>query len=69
MITCKCGDLEHIKILGDKAIIYKSKEELLQIFKSIRGTIQSHTDWNAHKLYTPEFVMNIFKRYIFDMGV
>ena len=69
VITCNCGDLEHIKILGDKAIIYNSKEQLLQIFKSIRTTIQSRKDWNAYKLYNPEFVMNLFKRYIFDMGV
>ena len=69
VITCNCGDLEHIKILGDKAIIYNSKEQLLQIFKSIRTTIQSRKDWNAYKLYNPEFVMNLFKRYIFDIGV
>jgi hypothetical protein len=32
IITCPSGDLEHIKILGEKAILYKSKEELLNIF-------------------------------------
>ena len=32
IITGPCGDIEHIKILGNKAIIYKNKEQLLNIF-------------------------------------
>ena len=36
IITCPCGDLEHIHILGDKAITYHSIEELLCIFNNIR---------------------------------
>ena len=66
IITCPIGDLEHIKILGDKAVIYKSKEELINIFKNIKTIINSRTDWNAHKLYSPDYVMNLFKIYIFD---
>jgi hypothetical protein len=66
IITCKCGDLEHVKILGDKAIIYKSKEELINIFQNIKSIINSRNDWNAHKLYSPEYIMSLFKQYIFD---
>ena len=66
IITCNCGDLEHIKILGDKAIIYNTYEELINIFKNIKTIISSHSDWNAYKLYSPEYVMNLFKTYIFD---
>jgi hypothetical protein len=66
IITCKCGDLEHIKILGDKAIIYNSKEELINIFQNIKTIINARNDWNAYKLYSPSYVMNIFKIYIFD---
>jgi hypothetical protein len=66
IITCNCGDLEHIKILGDKAIIYNNYEELMNIFKNIKTIISSHSDWNAYKLYSPEYVMNLFKKYIFD---
>jgi hypothetical protein len=66
IITCKCGDLEHIKILGDKAILYNSKEELIDIFKNIKSIISKHDDWNAYKMYNPEYVMNLFKTYIFD---
>jgi len=66
IITCKCGDLEHIKILGDKAIIYNSKEELLNIFKNINTIINSKSDWNAYTFYSPQNIMNIFKTMIFD---
>ena len=66
IITCNCGDIEHIKILGDKAIIYNSTEELINIFKNIKSIKDSRTDWNAYKLYSPEYIMNLFKNYIFD---
>jgi hypothetical protein len=66
IITCKCGDLEHIKILGDKAIIYNSKEELTNIFKNIKLNINSRSDWNAYKSYSSTHIMNLFKEYIFD---
>ena len=67
VITCRCGDLEHIKILRDKAIIYNSKDELINIFKNIKNIINSRSDWNAYNLYTPKYVMSLFKTYIFDM--
>ena len=66
IITCNCGDLEHINILGDKAILYNSKDELINIFKNIKSIINSRSDWNAYKLYSPEYVMNLFKKNIFD---
>ena len=66
IITCKCGDLEHIKILDDKAIIYNNKEDLLHIFKNIKYIISSKNDWNAYRLYSPIYIMNLFKKYIFD---
>ena len=50
----------HIKLLGDKAIIYKSTEELLSIFMNIEKIIASRSDWNAFKEYTPEKVMKQF---------
>ena len=66
IITCHCGDLEHIKILGDKAIIYNSSNELINIFKNIKTIIHSRSDWNAYTLYTPKYVMNLFETYIFN---
>jgi hypothetical protein len=66
IITCNCGDLEHIKILGDKAIIYNSKEELINIFQNIKIILNTRCDWNAYKSYSPDNVMNLFKSCIFD---
>jgi len=61
VITCSCGDLEHIKILGDKALTYTSKETLIHIFANIKDIINSRYDWNAYTLYSPDYVMSLFK--------
>jgi beta-1,4-mannosyl-glycoprotein beta-1,4-N-acetylglucosaminyltransferase len=66
IITCSCGDLEHIKILGDKALIYTSKESLIHIFANIKDIINSQYDWNAYKLYSPEYIMSLFKNIFND---
>jgi hypothetical protein len=66
VITCNCGDLEHIRILGDKAVIYNSSEQLVDIFKNIKTIIHSRDDWNAYRLYTPTYVMNLFKTIVFE---
>ena len=66
IITCPIGDLEHIQILGEKAILYHSAEQLVDIFKNIKKIIHSRSDWNAHRLYSPEYVMGLFKTYIFE---
>jgi len=66
IITCPCGDLEHLKILGDKAILYTSKEQLINIFTNIKLIINSRNYWNAYHYYTPQNIMNLFKEIIFD---
>ena len=66
IITCIRGDIEHIKILGERAIIYSSVDKLIYIFAHIKEIINSRTDWNAYKLYSPEYVMSLFKELIFD---
>ncbi len=66
IITCRCGDLEHIKILGDKAIIYNSTEELIDIFRNIKTIIKLHDDWNTYTMFSPEYVMNLFQTSIFS---
>lgn len=60
IITCPCGDLEHIKILGDKAIKYTNNTDLLNIFHNIRNIIQSKNDWNAYSHYSPKNTMDKF---------
>jgi hypothetical protein len=66
VITCYCGDLAHIEILHTKAVVYKNEEELLNIFKNIKSIIMSRTDWNAYELYSPEYIMSLFQKYIFQ---
>lgn len=50
----------HIKLLGEKGIIFKSKDELVYIFMQIENIIRCRKDWNAYKDYTPEKVMHQF---------
>jgi len=66
VITCPVGELGHIEILGDKAILYRSKDELLDVFRNMGSILASRSDWNAHRMYTPEHVMDIFKTLVFD---
>lgn len=61
IFTCNCGDLEHIKILGDKANVYKSKEELVHLFENAKSIANSRKDWNAYEWYSPVNIMNLFK--------
>ena len=65
IITCDCGDNEHIKILGDKALLYNSKEDVINIFKNIRTIIASRTDWSSYKLCSPSYIMSLFDTFIF----
>lgn len=62
VITCPCGDLEHVLILKDSAILYHSKDELLQNFINFRTIVKRKTDWNSYKDYTPKNVMELFHR-------
>jgi hypothetical protein len=66
IITCRYGDIEHIKILGDRAIMYTSYEELIGIFRNIRNIISIVDDWNCYKYYTPQNIMKLFEEYIFN---
>ena len=68
VITCRVGDTEHVNILGDKSVIYNSKDELVNIFKNIRDIIKTKDDWNAYKDFRPENVMKMFKDMIFTQG-
>jgi hypothetical protein len=66
IITCDCGDLEHIKILGDRALLYKSKDSLINIFKNIKTILSQRNDWNCYSYYNPSNIMGLFKKLIFD---
>jgi len=66
IITCPCGDLEHTKILGDKAILYTSKDELLRIIKDIKDITTSRDDWNAYQFYNPKNIMGLLDGLVFS---
>ena len=66
VITCPVGDLEHINILGDKAIIYMSKDNLMSILNNIKYIIRGGTNWNAYSYYTPANIMEMFDVFIFN---
>lgn len=67
IITSKSGDeLEHIRILGNCALIYESAEDLLRIFQNIRTLIASRELWNAYEMYNPNYIMHLFKEFVFD---
>ena len=66
VITCPCGDMEHIKILGDRSVQYNSKLELLDILKNFRPIAASRNDWNAYQFFSPENVMRLLDRAVFS---
>lgn len=66
VITCRSGDLEHLEILGDKAIVYNDGEELLGILKNARALAASRDDWNAYRRFTPQRVMETFRKQFLD---
>ena len=66
IITSRMGVLEHLRILGNKAIIYNSKNKLLKIFNNIKNIMNSRNDWNAYNDYTPYKVMKKFNRVILN---
>jgi len=51
----------HIEILGDKAILYKGKKDLAEIFQNFNRQIQHQKNWDAYsKNFSPEVVMRKF---------
>jgi beta-1,4-mannosyl-glycoprotein beta-1,4-N-acetylglucosaminyltransferase len=51
---------KHIDILGERGIIYTSKESLKDIFNNFSNIKNSRNDWNAYNEYTPEKIMKKF---------
>jgi hypothetical protein len=53
------GEDEHLRILGNKAIVYNENDLYFILTNLTRGFIELR-DWNAYRDYTPENVMKIF---------
>lgn len=55
-------DMAHIEMLGDKAVLYNNYEELVGILTNFSDIKNKRTDWNAYAQYSPEQVMQQFKK-------
>lgn len=56
----------YIDILKDKAIWYTNETDLTHILSNLKHYIKKNNDWNAYRDYTPEKVMQIFKKVYLD---
>lgn len=64
IIACsQCTDNAHLQILGDKVILYSSKEDLVLTLESFRRGMVDMTT-NGYKQFTPERVMNSFQQIV-----
>jgi hypothetical protein len=66
IIVALTGNLEHVNILGDNAVVYDSVDSLVTIFQNIKEIEKSRSDWNAYRDYSPEKIMVKFKEEVFD---
>jgi glycosyltransferase involved in cell wall biosynthesis len=60
-------ELNHINILGDRGIYYSNYNDLYQILDNISKQDIEGKDWNCYKEFTPEKVMNKFKKVFLDV--
>lgn len=59
----------HIEILGDKAILYKGKKDLADIFQSFNRGIQHQKNWDAYSAnFNAKEVMRQFKEVFIEGG-
>ena len=65
VLCCYSGALSHIHLLKDKAILY-DENNLKDILLNFNREEMEKQDWNAYKEYTPEKVIEIFKKVFID---
>lgn len=56
------GDLAHCHFLQEKAIWYNNRNDLYQKLVKFDPEIESKKDWNAYREYTPEKIIEIFRK-------
>ena len=66
VIATKIDALTYWHILGSKGIWYSNQEDLYNILTNFNPEIESNKDWNAYQEYSPEKVMEIFKKVYLD---
>jgi hypothetical protein len=54
-------DEAHLDILGEKALIYNSYEELVYLLEHFREIVDPSLDWNCYREYLPLQVMDKFR--------
>lgn len=64
--TVALNDLAHLDMLGEKAVIYNSYEDLVEILTNFNDIKKIRSDWNCYNQYNPELVMKIFKNVFLD---
>lgn len=62
IVCMKIGFLNHARILGDNAFWYNDVVSLFNILTNFNPEKEKHKDWNAYTDFTPEKVMQIFKK-------
>ena len=65
VFATKVGDVAHIHLLGDKAVWY-DESNLHDLIVNFDKTAAASKDWNAYRDYSPENVMQTFKRVFID---
>lgn len=66
VICMNIGYPAHVYLLGNKAIWYNDEQSLYHILMDFNPETEREKDWNAYRDYTPEKVMQIFKRVFLD---
>lgn len=57
---------QHLKNLGDKAILYNNEEELYKILSNYKRDEYINKDWNVTSKFSPEKIMMQFKNVFLD---
>lgn len=64
--TKNVTDKAHVHLLGDKGIWYTSARDLISIIQNFDREEVKKRDWNSYRNYTPEKVIDIFKKTYID---
>lgn len=70
IITClNMGAQAHISILRERGLYYTDKESCYKILKKFDRNETKLKNWNSYTEYTPEKVMEIFKKIFIDQKI